>query len=153
MCHIHRQHLQRTCWQPLRIPLSSHARESIDQRTHIRIEQISRNLFRILANIPLSRQLDMILFFQAYKFLYEGERYHHLLDPTTGRPARRSRSATVIAPTTEQADALSTALFTAGKEAGLVLIDSLPDVEGMVVDQNGKEYPSRQYAQISTRSR
>lgn len=87
--------------------------------------------------------------YQRY-FMYDGARYHHLLDPTTGRPARRSRSATVIAPTTEQADALATALFTAGRAAGIAFIDSLPDVEGMVVDRDGKWYPSQQYALVST---
>ena len=80
--------------------------------------------------------------YQRY-FTYDGTRYHHLLEPTTGRPARRSRSATVIAPTAEQADALATALFTAGKDPGLALIDSLPGVEAMVVDSTGMRYGSQ----------
>lgn len=78
-------------------------------------------------------------------FMYEGVRYHHLLDPRTGRPARRARSATVIAPTTEQADAMATALFVAGDADGLALIDSLPDVEGMVVDSLGQMHTSRNW--------
>ena len=82
--------------------------------------------------------------YQRY-FIYEGTRYHHLLEPTTGRPARRARSATVIAPTTEQADALATALFTTGSDPGLALIDSLPGIEAMVVDSNGTRYASRRW--------
>ncbi|MBT8399647.1 MAG: FAD:protein FMN transferase, partial [Rhodothermia bacterium] len=35
--------------------------------------------------------------YQQY-FDYEGVRYHHILNPETGRPARMVRSATVIAP-------------------------------------------------------
>ena len=44
--------------------------------------------------------------YQRY-FEAGGVRYHHLLDPTTGLPARRARSATVIATSTERADALA----------------------------------------------
>ncbi len=87
--------------------------------------------------------------YQRY-FTYEGTRYHHLLDPTTGRPARRARSATVIAPTTEQADALATALFTTGPD-GLALLDSLAGVEGMVVDSTGTQHRSQGYDVASTR--
>ncbi len=32
-------------------------------------------------------------------FVKDGQRYHHLLDPDTGRPARGSRSVTIVAPT------------------------------------------------------
>jgi thiamine biosynthesis lipoprotein len=86
--------------------------------------------------------------YQQY-FTYEGKRYHHLLDPATGKPARRARSATVLAPTTEQADALATALFTAGKDVGLALLDSLPGVEGLLIDPSGKGYPSRHYTLVA----
>lgn len=35
---------------------------------------------------------------------YEGERWHHLINMQTGKPANRTMSATVVAPTCEQAD-------------------------------------------------
>lgn len=50
------------------------------------------------------------------QFEHRGTRYHHLLDPRTGRPARSLQSLTVFAPTATDADALSTALFVAGAE-------------------------------------
>jgi thiamine biosynthesis lipoprotein len=50
-------------------------------------------------------------------FHYEGKRYGHILDPRTGWPADKVLSATVIAPTAEQADALSTALYVMGLDA------------------------------------
>lgn len=84
-------------------------------------------------------------------FTHEGVRYHHLLDPRTGQPARRSRSATVIAPTTEQADAMATALFVAGPDTGIALLDSLPNVEGMVIDSLAQMHASRQYHSVSRR--
>lgn len=49
-------------------------------------------------------------------FEHEGRRYHHLLDPVTGRPRRTAtRSLTVRAPLCVDADAAATALFGAGR--------------------------------------
>jgi thiamine biosynthesis lipoprotein len=44
-------------------------------------------------------------------FIRRGRRYGHILDPRTGRPAEGLYSATVIAPTAAEADALSTAFY------------------------------------------
>ncbi|HVX16006.1 MAG TPA: FAD:protein FMN transferase [Pirellulales bacterium] len=50
-------------------------------------------------------------------FRHEGRRYGHILDPRSGRPAEGVYSATVVAPTAADADALSTALYVLGPEA------------------------------------
>ncbi len=68
-------------------------------------------------------------------FDWEGVRYHHLLDPKTGHPARASISATVWAATALDADILSTAVFVLGPDQGLALVEGLPDVEGFVFFQ------------------
>ncbi len=47
-------------------------------------------------------------------FVHEGRRYHHLLDPHTGWPARGLVSVTVLDATAMRADAAATALFVAG---------------------------------------
>lgn len=78
-------------------------------------------------------------------FEYEGVRYHHIIDPSSGLPSRLSRSATVLAPTTEQADALATALFIAGPERGITMIDSLENLSGMVIGPALQKYPSKNY--------
>lgn len=49
-------------------------------------------------------------------FEYEGERFHHILDPANGRPARGVISVTVIHRDAVLADAAATALFVAGDE-------------------------------------
>ncbi len=67
----------------------------------------------------------------------DGVRYHHILDPRTGRPARHSRSATVVAQTAEQADAFATALFVLGPSDGIAMLDRMDGTEGMVVDLDG----------------
>jgi len=64
-------------------------------------------------------------------FEREGIRYHHILDPATGRPARRSVAVTVIAPTAMDADALATGLFVTGPRRGLELVEELPGVEAL----------------------
>lgn len=65
-------------------------------------------------------------------------RYHHIIDPKTGQPARGLISATILAPTAMEADALSTAVFVLGEQKGLALIESLPSVEGILVTSDGR---------------
>lgn len=62
-----------------------------------------------------------------------GVRYHHILDPATGQPARRTVAITVIAPTATDADALATGLFVMGPDRGLVALGVLPGVEALFV--------------------
>ncbi|MCC7381048.1 MAG: FAD:protein FMN transferase [Deltaproteobacteria bacterium] len=68
----------------------------------------------------------------------DGVRYHHIIDPATGYPARRCRSVTIVAPRAEDADALSTSVFVLGAERGLALIRRLPGVEAVIVTGDGK---------------
>jgi thiamine biosynthesis lipoprotein len=64
-------------------------------------------------------------------FERDGVRYHHIIDPATGRPAARSMAVTVIAPTATDADALATGLFVLGPERGLERLASIPGVEAL----------------------
>jgi thiamine biosynthesis lipoprotein len=66
-------------------------------------------------------------------FERDGEIYHHILDPATGMPARRSVAVTVLAPTAADADALATGLFVLGPDRGLELVEQLPGVEALLV--------------------
>ena len=55
-------------------------------------------------------------------FELQGARYSHAIDPATGRPADHAlASVSVIAATTIEADALSTAMMVMGPERGLAL--------------------------------
>ena len=70
-------------------------------------------------------------------FLKNGRRYHHILDPATGEPARGARSVTIVSNRAVVADGLSTGVFIMGPDAGMALIERLPDVEGLIVsDKN-----------------
>lgn len=67
-------------------------------------------------------------------FSIDGAKYHHIIDPATGRPADSGLvSVTVLCADAEKADALSTALFVMGAEKGIKLCESLPDVEAVFV--------------------
>lgn len=67
----------------------------------------------------------------------KGKRYGHIIDPRSGMPAQGIISVTVFAPKAELADALATSVFVMGSEAGLNLINQLPDVECLIVKANG----------------
>jgi len=72
------------------------------------------------------------------KFLtINGERYAHIIDPRTGMPTKDILSVTVFAPKAELADALATSVFVMGVEVGLNLINQLPEVEAIIVKDDG----------------
>jgi thiamine biosynthesis lipoprotein len=78
-----------------------------------------------------------------------GIRYHHILDATTGQPARGVASATVIAPTAFEAGRLSTAVFLLGPERGLRLLEASPSVEGAIITDTGALFATTGMAAIS----
>jgi len=58
-------------------------------------------------------------------FEIKGRRYCHIIDPRTGKPVQKIMSVTIVADSTTEADALSTALFPMGVEKGIRLIESI----------------------------
>lgn len=66
----------------------------------------------------------------------------HIMDPKTGYSSHASSSASVIAPTCMQADALATAVFVLGPIEGIDLVNSLEGVEALIV---GYDEPKRLY--------
>jgi FAD:protein FMN transferase len=74
----------------------------------------------------------------ARSFVKDGVRYHHILDPATGQPARGCRSVTIVADSPVVADGLSTGVFILGPEEGMALIERLPDVEGVIVTEKNE---------------
>ena len=75
-------------------------------------------------------------------FIDHGVRYHHVLDPRTGKPSRGVRSVTVVSGDATLADALSTALMILGVERGLAVVEATPGLEALFVDEIGKTHLS-----------
>ena len=83
-------------------------------------------------------------------FVYEGQRYHHLIDPRTGYPAMTGlASVTVVLPmetdvpewqehTGLLADMLSTAIFVLGATEGRHILAHFPVSRSIFVDTNGQ---------------
>ena len=65
-------------------------------------------------------------------FIQDGVRYHHILNPVTGYPARGCASVTVWAKTAMDADIMATAIFVLGPQKGLELVESMDDVEVLI---------------------
>lgn len=70
----------------------------------------------------------------------DGIRYHHIIQPKTGRSASGVHSATVFGPDGVTTDALSTSVFVMGVDKGLRLIAGLPEYESIVIDETGQVY-------------
>ncbi|MBZ5638068.1 MAG: FAD:protein FMN transferase [Acidobacteriia bacterium] len=70
-------------------------------------------------------------------FVKDGVRYHHILDATTGWPARGVASATAVAATAYAAGRFATAAFLLGPEGGLALLEASPGVEGALITEDG----------------
>ena len=67
-------------------------------------------------------------------FEADGVYYHHILDANTGWPVQNElASVTIFSESSMWGDALATAAFALGAEAGTALIESLPGIEAVFI--------------------
>jgi thiamine biosynthesis lipoprotein len=95
-----------------------------------------------LADSAISTSGDYERYFEA-----DGIRYHHIITPQTGESPRQLRSVTVIGGDATTTDALSTTLFVLGLKRGLELIESLADIDAVIIDNRGKMHYSKGLAE------
>lgn len=90
-----------------------------------------------LVNSAISTSGDYERYFEA-----DGVRYHHILNPKTGRSATGVHSVSVIGPDATTTDGLTKPVFILGPEKGLRLIESIPGVDAVIIDADGRMFYS-----------
>lgn len=71
-------------------------------------------------------------------YIHDGKKYAHTIDPRTGYPVSHDLlSATIVAPTAAEADALATACMVMGPEASREYILSHEGIEGYLITSEG----------------
>lgn len=96
------------------------------------------NKDKIFATFPLENSaVETSGSYEKY-VTFNGVRYSHIIDTRTGYPASGVISVSVFATSTELADALATGIFVLGVDIGINLIDQLPGVGCIYVEDNGK---------------
>lgn len=86
-----------------------------------------------LSNSAISTSGD----YERY-FIENGQRYHHIISPSSGKSVSGTISATVIGPDATTTDALSTTLFVLGATRGLKLVETLPGFDAIIIDSGGQ---------------
>jgi len=86
----------------------------------------------ILNNISVATSGDYEQFLEK-----NNKRFHHIINPKTGLPSLETQAVTIISEKNVDADALATGVFVIGPVAGLRIIESLKNVEGLIVDSSG----------------
>ncbi len=71
-----------------------------------------------------------------------GKKYSHTIDPRTGMPVSGIKSVSIIAPDAELADALATPVTVMGVKPGLHLINQLPGIHCIIIDDDNRLFTS-----------
>lgn len=74
--------------------------------------------------------------------LINGKKYSHTIDPKTGLPVSGIKSVTTISHSAELADAMATPVMVMGIKAGLNLINQLPGIACIIIDEHNTVYTS-----------
>ncbi len=86
-------------------------------------------------------------------FERNGRRYHHIINPKTGKPAESGLlSVTIVAPSSTEADGLSTAAFVLGLEKGMQLIVRYGNAEAIFITTDKKIYMTEGLEKLFTLS-
>jgi thiamine biosynthesis lipoprotein len=108
-----------------------------------------RNPNKTLMTLPVS---DLAISTSGdYERFFDDDsgRVHHILQPSTGKPATGLSSVSIIAPESMTADALATSVFVLGTKQGLALINSLNDVSAIIVDHQQMIHLSKDLVELN----
>jgi len=78
-----------------------------------------------------------------YRYFDPEKETAHIIDPGTGYTANKCISSTIIADNATIADILATAVFVSGPEDGMNLVNSLDNVEALIIDSDKNIFKSK----------
>ena len=78
-----------------------------------------------------------------YRYFDPKKETAHIIDPRTGYTADKCISATIIAENATIADILATSVFVLGPQEGINLVDSLDNVEALIIDSERNIFKSK----------
>lgn len=74
-------------------------------------------------------------------FMYNGEKYHHIINPKTGYPVKNKIiSTTIISEYSIDGDALTTCLYVMGVEKGLKFMQYVGNIDAIIITEENKVY-------------
>jgi len=93
---------------------------------------------KVVAMLPLTdTSISTSGDYERY-FEEDGVRFHHLIDPATGRSPSAVRSVTILAEDGLTTEAFSKMVFVLGVEQGLRLVHAQQGIDAVIVDAAGK---------------
>ena len=86
-----------------------------------------------------------------YEVYFDKEKiFHHIINPKTGHSPLETTSASVVARTAMEADALSTSTFIMGPMHAIGFINSLPECECLLITRKNKMLRSSGWRSVTT---
>jgi len=103
----------------------------------------------IFAIVPM-KQNAIVTSGSYRKFVeFNGKRYAHIINPKTGYPATGLISVTIMGPSAEVANGLSTSTMVLGPDEGKKLIEKFPDYSYLMVTDEGEFLVSKNNSVLS----
>jgi len=84
------------------------------------------------------------------RYFSDAAKVSHIADPRTGHTSQNLISATVIAKTAMDADAFATAVFVMGEDEGMEMIESIADVECLLITPDKRIIRSSGFSQYES---
>ncbi|SKB48130.1 FAD:protein FMN transferase [Daejeonella lutea] len=97
----------------------------------------------LFAILPLEEKAAVTSGSYEKYVVFNGKRYAHIINPKTGYPVSGLSSVTIVGPSAEFANGLSTSIMVLGKRRGLRLLRYFPKYRGIFVSDKGKVTTTR----------
>lgn len=99
----------------------------------------------LFAVVPLQKSAIVTSGSYEKYVVFNGKRYAHIINPATGYPATGLCSVTVFGASAETANGFSTSIMVLGKQAGLELINRFPELQCVLITDEGEFFSSNNF--------